>query len=85
MHRQIGEILCGDMNKAKTKARINGKTFLQSAFAIEQDVLAVQLKLSSESISHDGVMGGVNEQHFIHTLRKYLPKRYAADNGIVID
>lgn len=73
------------MNRAKTKARINGKTFLQSAFATEQEVLAVQLKLSSESITHDGVMGEVNEQYFIHTLRKYLPKRYAADNGIVID
>ena len=73
------------MNKAKTKARINGKVFLQSAFATEQQVLAVQLKLSSESITHDGVMGEVNEQHFIRTLRKYLPKRYAADNGIVID
>jgi hypothetical protein len=73
------------MNKAKTKARIDGKVFLKSAFAAEQEVLAVQLKLSSESITHDGVMGEVNEQHFIHTLRKYLPKRYAADNGIVID
>jgi hypothetical protein len=73
------------MNKAKTRARIDGKVFLQSAFASEQEVLAVQLKLSSESITHDGVMGEVNEQHFIHTLRKYLPKRYAADNGIVID
>lgn len=73
------------MNKAKTKAKINGKTFLQSAFAAEQEVLTVQLKLSSESITHDGVMGEVNEQHFIHTLRKYLPKRYAAYSGIVID
>jgi len=73
------------MNRAKTKARVNGKAFLQSAFAAEQQVLAVQLKLSSESITHDGVMGEVNEQYFINTLRKYLPKRYAADNGIVID
>jgi hypothetical protein len=73
------------MNKAKTKARINGKEFLESAFAAEQEVLAVQLKLSSESITHDGVLGEVNEQYFIHTLRKYLPKRYAIDNGIVID
>lgn len=73
------------MNKAKTKTKVNGNAFLQSAFAAEQEVLAVQLKLSSESITHDGVMGEVNEQHFIHTLRKYLPNRYAVDNGIVID
>jgi hypothetical protein len=73
------------MNKAKAKAKIDGKAFLKSAFAAEQEVLAVQLKLSSNTITHDGVMGEVNEQHFIHTLRKYLPKRYAADHGIVID
>ena len=73
------------MNRAKTKAKIDGKAFLKSAFAAEQEVLAVQLKLSSNTITHDGVMGEVNEQHFIHTLRKYLPKRYSADHGIVID
>lgn len=73
------------MNKAKAKARVDGKSFLSSAFAAEQEVLAVQLKLSSESITHDGVMGEVNEQYFIQLLRKYLPMRYAIDRGIVID
>lgn len=73
------------MNKAKAKARIDGKAFLRSAFAAEQEVLAVQLKLSSKSITHNGVMGEVNEQHFIQILRKYLPMRYAVDRGIVID
>lgn len=73
------------MNKAKAKARIDGKSFLRSAFAAEQEVLTVQLKLSSKSITHDGVMGEVNEQHFIQILRKYLPMRYAVDRGIVID
>lgn len=73
------------MNKAKAKAQIDGKLFLRSAFAAEQDVLAVQLKLSTESITHDGVMGEVNEQHFIRILRKYLPMRYAIDSGIIID
>ncbi len=73
------------MNKAKAEARVNGKSFLRSAFAAEQEVLAVQLKLSSKSITHDGVMGEVNEQHFIQLLRKYLPMRYAIDHGIVID
>lgn len=73
------------MNKAKAEARVDGKSFLRSAFAAEQEVLAVQLKLSSKSITHDGVMGEVNEQHFIQLLRKYLPMRYAIDRGIVID
>lgn len=73
------------MNKAKTNSIIDGKSFLRSAFAAEQEVLKVQLELSSESITHDGVMGDVNEQHFIKVLRKYLPNRYAIDSAIVID
>lgn len=73
------------MNKAKEESRIDGETFLRSAFAAEQEVLSVQLKLSSESITHDGVMGDVNEQHFINVLRKYLPNRYGVDSAIIID
>ncbi len=73
------------MNKAREKSVVDGKNFLRSAFAAEQEVLSVQLKLSSESITHDGVMGDVNEQHFIEALRKYLPNRYAVDSAIVID
>jgi hypothetical protein len=73
------------MNKAKQASEIDGKRFLQEAFAAEQAVLAVQLDLSSKSITHDGVMGEVNEQHFIDVLRKYLPKRYEVAQGIVID
>ena len=73
------------MNKAKAEAGIDGKSFLRSAFVAEQEVLACQLKLSSKSITHDGVMGDVNETHFIKVLRRYLPMRYAVDHGIVID
>tara|TARA_R110002072_G_scaffold6364_6_gene37582 strand:- start:15747 stop:16508 length:762 start_codon:yes stop_codon:yes gene_type:complete len=73
------------MNKAKENSEVDGKSFLRSAFAAEQEVLSVQLKLSSESITHDGLMGEVNEQHFIEVLRKYLPNRYALDSAIVID
>jgi len=73
------------MNKAKEKSAVDGKSFLRSAFAAEQEVLSVQLKLSSESITHDGVMGDVNEQHFVGVLRKYLPNRYAVESAIVID
>ncbi len=73
------------MNKAKEKSKIDGEAFLRSAFAAEQEVLSVQLKLSSESITHDGLMGDVNEQHFIDVLRKYLPNRYGVDSAIIID
>jgi len=73
------------MNKAKKSAKKDGKAFLRSSFSAEQELLKVQLKFSETSITHDGVMGEVNEQHFIHVLRKYLPKRYAVDHGIIID
>lgn len=73
------------MNKAKESSKIDGKRFLREAFVAEQKLLAVQLDLSSKSITHDGVMGEVNEQHLIHFLRKYLPNRYKVDQGIVID
>jgi hypothetical protein len=73
------------MNKAKTKSIKGGQDFLRSAFSAEQKVLKVQLELSSQSITHDGVMGNANEQHFIAVLRKYLPRRYAIESAIVID
>ena len=73
------------MNKAKNFSEIDGKRFLREAFVAEQAVLAVQLDLSGKSITHNGVMGDVNEQHFIQVLRKYLPRRYEVDQGIVID
>lgn len=73
------------MNKAKSASEIDGKRFLREAFAAEQAVLAVHLELSTKSITHNGVMGDVNEQHFVQVLRKYLPRRYEVDQGIVID
>ena len=73
------------MNKAKTASRLDGKRFLAEAFSAEQAVLAQQLNFSSKSITHNGVMGDVNERHFIDMLRKYLPRRYEVAQGIVID
>ncbi|WP_172587663.1 DUF6602 domain-containing protein [Shewanella xiamenensis] len=73
------------MNKAKSQAAIDGKLFLRNAFAAEQEVIKLQLELASKTIAHDGVMGDVNEQHFIKLLRRYLPKRYEVDTGIIID
>lgn len=73
------------MNKAKSASLIDGRRFLREAFAAEQEVLRLKLELSSKSITHNGVMGEVNELHFIEVLRKYLPNRYAVAQGIVVD
>jgi hypothetical protein len=83
--RKFGAKSSGNMNKAKDMSNTNGKQFLRSAFSAEQEVLRVKLKLSSASITHNGVMGDVNEQHFIAFLKKSLPKRYAVESAIVID
>ena len=62
-----------------------GKRFLQDAFTLEQKLLQVKLELSCQSVTHAGTLGEVNENYFIDVLRKYLPRRYAVDTGIVID
>ena len=71
-------------NRSKALSRTNGKAFLQSAFATEQQLLAAKLK-SSKRITHNGDMGEVNEQHFIDTLRLYLPDRYTVAKAIILD
>lgn len=43
------------------------------------------MKLASQSISHGGVMGSVNEDYWLELFRKYLPNRYDVATGIVID
>ena len=63
----------------------DGKEFLQNSLSIEQKLLQIKLELSSQSITHAGTMGAVNEEHFVNVLRKYLPNRYAVDTGIIID
>ena len=73
------------MTVAKNKSLIDGKRFMQEAFALEQKLLQVKLELSTQSVTHPGTLGDVNESYFIDVLRKYLPRRYAVDNGIVID
>lgn len=73
------------MSKAKVNSEANGREYLRASFAAEQEVLQVKLKLSNTSITHDGVMGDVNERHFIEFLTRHLPKRYAVDSAIVID
>ncbi len=48
-------------------------------------MLVSQLEFSAKSITHDGKLGEVNEQHFIALLKEYLPKRYSVDSAIVVD
>lgn len=72
-------------NIAKTLSESDGKEFLKKSFAKQQTVLKSQLDLSATTITHNGVMGDVNEQLFIDIIKKYLPDRYAVDTGIVID
>lgn len=73
------------MTIAKEKSNKNGKKFLQDAFTLEQKLLQVSLDLSTQSVTHSGTLGDVNERYFIDFLRKYLPARYAVNNGIIID
>ena len=69
----------------KKKALVDGGKFLREAFYQEQKVLQTRLELASTSVTHDGKMGDVTENHFLEQLRAYLPKRYTADSAIVID
>lgn len=73
------------MNPNKARSTIDGRRFLSEALALEQSVLAAQLNLSLQSITHSGSMGEVNEEHFISLLRRYLPNRYGVEQGVVID
>lgn len=73
------------MASAKKKTMKAGARFLREAFALEQSLLQVQLELSRQSVTHSGVLGEVNENRFIDALRRYLPRRYAVETGIVLD
>jgi len=70
------------MNPNKRSSEAEGRQFLGGSLAMEQKLLSQQLDLSSHSITHNGVMGDVNDQLFIDALRRYLPKRYGVEQGI---
>lgn len=72
-------------NRSKELSKTDGKAFLQKAFASEQRKLAANLQASSDSITHNGDMGEVNELFFIETLRRYLPDRYTVEKAIILD
>lgn len=63
----------------------NDVAWLRDAFAKVQTNLRSQMELASQSISHAGTMGSVNEEHWLEVFRSYLPNRYDVATGIVID
>lgn len=63
----------------------NDVSWLRQAFAMVQTNLRGQMGLASQSISHAGTMGSVNEDHWLEVFRSYLPNRYDVATGIVID
>jgi hypothetical protein len=73
------------VNPAKILSENDGRTFLQQAFAKDQTVLAANLAFAESSITHHGKRGDVAENHFLHALQRYLPRRYSAGSAIVID
>lgn len=66
-------------------AAADDTAWLQQAFANVQTALSSQMALATQSISHAGTMGSVNEEHWLSLLRSYLPNRYEVATGIVID
>lgn len=67
------------------RAGPDDSTWMRKSFAMVQSKLRVELGLGSQSISHAGTMGSVNEGNWIAVLRAYLPNRYDVDQAIVID
>lgn len=67
------------------RAPAGDTTWLKEAFVQVQANLSAAIKLASHSISHGGVMGSVNEEHWLELFRQYLPNRYDVATGIVID
>ena len=63
----------------------NDVSWLRDAFVGVQSNLSAHISLASQSISHAGTMGSVNEEYWLEVLRSYLPNRYDVASGIVVD
>ena len=63
----------------------NDVTWLRDALVGVQTKLSAHISLASQSISHAGTMGSVNEEHWLEVFRAYLPNRYDVASGIVVD
>lgn len=73
------------VSKAKQASQQDGATFLRDSFSDVQNVFMSLLNLSHKSITHNGVMGDVNEDRWIDVFREYFPHRYKINSGIIID
>lgn len=60
-------------------------TWMKEAFSNVRVALRAKMTLASQSVSHAGTMGSVNEDHWVELLRSYLPNRYEVATGIIID
>ncbi|WP_428268689.1 DUF6602 domain-containing protein [Haliangium sp.] len=71
-------------NKAKRALAQDGPRALQAMYEAEQQKLIAEMKLT-DAITHDGTKGHVGEQRWIGLFDRYLPTRFKAQSGIVID
>lgn len=72
-------------NIAKRASETDGTKFLREAFGRVHNRLAFDLEDAAQTITHDGKRGEATEADWLRIIRSYLPNRYAADSGIVID
>ncbi len=72
-------------NIAKRLSEENGPQFLRDALARVHSRLAFDLEDAAQTITHDGKRGEATESDWLRIIRSYLPNRYAADSGIIID
>ena len=68
-----------------TKNKAADTAWMREAFVDVQAELGLKLRRASQSISHAGTQGSVNEDHWTDIFRAYLPKRYEVATGFVID
>jgi hypothetical protein len=61
------------------------KVSLDAVFSAISNPLKVILTESSTVIEHPGTKGDASEFQWVKWLKTYLPKRYSADKGFVID
>lgn len=83
-HNTLRKEIMTEINDEYSDSDQHGLSFLQDAFASEQQCLLTKLA-SSRRIKHPGDRGETNEVHFIEALRHYLPDRYTVDKASVLD
>lgn len=57
----------------------------QTVFARLQDTMLAELNMTSATISHPGTQGTATEDNWLKMFQNYLPNRYRAERGQVMD